>query len=91
MADFFDCAADAGPADLRRLHPAPQRLFLPLVATSRCGWGARSTWDPAREDFVGDAQASALLGRPQRPGYTLREMVGVSKREWLVVGGQWQT
>jgi hypothetical protein len=37
--------------------------------------GRPLTWDPAREDFVGDAQASALLGRPQRPGYMLRQMV----------------
>jgi hypothetical protein len=28
-------------------------------------------WDPEREDFVGDAEASALLSRPQRQSYAL--------------------
>ena len=28
-------------------------------------------WDPDKEDFVGDAQASALRSRPQRAPYTI--------------------
>ena len=29
------------------------------------------TWDPEKEDFVGDEQASALVSRPQREPYTI--------------------
>ena len=36
--------------------------------------GRRLTWDPEREDFVGDAEARSLLSRPQRKGYTLAEL-----------------
>ena len=74
MANFFHCVRTRA-ADLRRLHPAPHASVPATCRTSRCGWARPLAWDPAREDFVGDAQASALLGRPQRPGYTLREMV----------------
>jgi hypothetical protein len=28
-------------------------------------------WDPVKEDFIGDQQASALVGRPQRAPYTI--------------------
>lgn len=28
--------------------------------------GRRARWDPAKEDFVGDAAASAMLDRPMR-------------------------
>jgi len=29
-------------------------------------------WDPAKEDFIGDQQASALLARPQRQPYDIK-------------------
>jgi hypothetical protein len=32
------------------------------------------TWDPLAEDFVGDAEASAMLRRPQREGYRIEEL-----------------
>jgi hypothetical protein len=28
-------------------------------------------WDPDKEDFIGDEEASALLKRPQRAPYTI--------------------
>jgi len=28
-------------------------------------------WDPNKEDFVGDQQASSLVSRPQRAPYTI--------------------
>jgi hypothetical protein len=28
-------------------------------------------WDPDKEDFVGDEQASALVSRPQREPYSI--------------------
>jgi hypothetical protein len=33
--------------------------------------GRKLRWDPVREDFVGDAEASALLSRTQREPYTI--------------------
>ncbi len=31
-------------------------------------------WDPQKEDFIGDTDATAMLSRPQRKGYTLAEL-----------------
>ena len=31
--------------------------------------GRKLRWEPDKEDFVGDDQASALVARPQRPGF----------------------
>jgi predicted dehydrogenase len=74
VADFFDCLRTrAQPiSDVFTQHRSVSSCHLCNIALRL---GRPLTWDPAREDFVGDAQASALLGRPQRPGYTLREMV----------------
>jgi hypothetical protein len=33
--------------------------------------GRKLRWDPEKEGFVGDEQASALVARPQRPPYTV--------------------
>jgi hypothetical protein len=33
--------------------------------------GRPLTWDPAREQFVGDDEANALLERPRRTGFEL--------------------
>lgn len=33
--------------------------------------GRKLTWDPAKEEFVNDAEANALLGRPMRAPWTL--------------------
>ena len=33
--------------------------------------GRKLKWDPKKEDFVGDQQASALVSRPQREPYTI--------------------
>ena len=29
------------------------------------------TWDPAKEEIVGDSEANAMLTRPQRAGYEI--------------------
>ncbi|MFM8434558.1 MAG: gfo/Idh/MocA family oxidoreductase, partial [Planctomycetia bacterium] len=34
-----------------------------------CKLGRPLKWDPAAERFVGDAEADALLARPQRQGF----------------------
>ena len=31
--------------------------------------GRKLRWDPAKEDFIDDEQASALVARPQRAPY----------------------
>jgi hypothetical protein len=33
--------------------------------------GRKLRWDPNKEDFIGDEQASALVARPQRAPYTI--------------------
>jgi hypothetical protein len=33
--------------------------------------GRKLRWDPEKQDFIGDAEASALLSRPQRKPYTI--------------------
>jgi hypothetical protein len=33
--------------------------------------GRKLRWDPEKEDFNGDEQASALVARPQRSPYTI--------------------
>jgi hypothetical protein len=33
--------------------------------------GRKLTWDPQREDFIGDPDASAMLKREQRAPYTI--------------------
>jgi hypothetical protein len=34
--------------------------------------GRKLRWDPDKEDFVGDDQASAMLSRQQRPKYAIQ-------------------
>ena len=34
--------------------------------------GRTLTWNPDTQDFVGDKQASALVARPQRPGFEIK-------------------
>ena len=33
--------------------------------------GRKLTWDPQKEDFVGDEQASAMVAREQRAGFEI--------------------
>jgi predicted dehydrogenase len=75
MADFFDCLTSrAQPiSDVFTQHRSVSSCHLANIALRL---GRPLTWDPVREDFIGDTQASALLSRPQRPGYTLREIAG---------------
>jgi myo-inositol 2-dehydrogenase / D-chiro-inositol 1-dehydrogenase len=42
------------------------------LGTIACRLGRKLTWDPAAERFVGDAEADALLSRPQRAGFEVR-------------------
>ena len=36
--------------------------------------GRKLQWDPVKEDFIGDAEASAMRSRRQREPYTIEKM-----------------
>jgi predicted dehydrogenase len=68
MANFFDCVKDRSLpiSDAFTHHRA-------LTACHLCNIAMKLDrpvrWDPAREDIVGDPEATALLARPQREPY----------------------
>jgi len=70
MRNLFACVKD-------RSHPVSD-VFTHHRAVSSCHLsniamllGRTLRWDPAQEDFLGDEQAGALVGRPQRVGYAM--------------------
>jgi predicted dehydrogenase len=69
MANFFECARDrAVPvSDVWSHHRSLTTCHLANIAI-RLG-GRKLTWDPAREEIVGDSEANAWLTRPQRAGF----------------------
>jgi hypothetical protein len=71
MGNFFDCvAARRQPiADVEAGHRSVTACHLGSIA---CKLGRKLMWDPAAERFVGDAEADAMLSRPQRPGFEVR-------------------
>ncbi|MFM8379544.1 MAG: Gfo/Idh/MocA family protein [Planctomycetia bacterium] len=68
MGNFFDCvAARRQPiADVESGHRSVSVCHLGNIS---CKLGRPLKWDPAAERFVGDAEADALLARPQRQGF----------------------
>jgi predicted dehydrogenase len=71
MANFFECARDrAVPvADVWTHHRALSTCHLANIAI-RLG-GRKLTWDPAKEEIVGDNEANSWLSRPQRAGFEI--------------------
>jgi len=71
MGNFFDCvAARRQPiADVEAGHRSVSTCHLGNIA---CRLGRPLTWDPAAERFVSDAEADAMLSRPQRAGFEVR-------------------
>jgi len=71
MGNFFDCvAARRQPiADVEAGHRSVSVCHLGNIA---CRLGRKLAWDPAAERFVSDADADAMLARPQRPGFEVR-------------------
>jgi len=70
MDNFFECVADRSLpiSDVFSHHRSLSACHLCNIAMRL----KRSLdWDPAREDFVGDREASGLLSREQRKPYTL--------------------
>ncbi len=71
MGNFFDCvAARRQPiADVESGHRSVSVCHLGNIS---CRLGRPLKWDPAAERFVGDAEADAMLSRPQRKGFEVR-------------------
>jgi len=69
MANFFDCCRDRStPAsDVWSHHRSLTTCHLANIAI-RLG-GRKLTWDPIKEEIVGDSEANSWLSRPQRSGY----------------------
>ncbi len=71
MPNFFECMRDRSVpvSDVWTHHRALTTCHLANIAL-RMG-REKITWDPTREEIVGDSEANALLTRPQRPGYEI--------------------
>ena len=70
MQDFFSCIKDrALPiSDVFTHHRSVSVCHLANIAML-CG--RKLTWDPRKEDFVGDEQASSMVSRKQRKGFEI--------------------
>lgn len=70
MQNFFECIRDRSlpVSDVYSHHRAVSCCHLANIALRL---GRPLAWDAEREDFVGDAEATALLSRPQRKPYEL--------------------
>ncbi len=70
MQNFFDCVADRGEpvSDVYSHHRELTSCHLCNIAMLL---KRKLRWDPEKEDFIGDQQASALVGRPRREPYTI--------------------
>ncbi|MGP0068738.1 MAG: Gfo/Idh/MocA family protein [Isosphaeraceae bacterium] len=69
MANFFECIRDRSVpvSDVWTHHRALTTCHLANIAI-RLG-RHKLTWDPAKEEIVGDSEANAWQARPQRAGY----------------------
>jgi predicted dehydrogenase len=71
MANFFECLRDRSVpvSDVWSHHRALTTCHLSNIAM-RLG-RHKLTWDPAKEEIVGDSEANAFQTRPQRAGYEI--------------------
>jgi predicted dehydrogenase len=70
MHNFFDCVKDGGRtiSDPWTHHRSVSACHLANISLEL---GRKLQFDPEKEDFVGDAEASAMLKREQRPKYSI--------------------
>ena len=71
MANFFECLRDRSVpvSDVWSHHRALTTCHLANIALRL---GRKSlTWDPAKEEIVGDSEANALQSRHQRAPYEI--------------------
>lgn len=71
MQNFFACVKDRGEpvSDVFSHHREVSSCHLCNIAMLL---KRKLRWDPRKEDFIGDAQASALVARLQRPAYAIK-------------------
>jgi predicted dehydrogenase len=71
MANFFECLRDRSVpvSDVWSHHRALTTCHLANIALRLDR--KKLTWDPAREQIVGDSEANTFLTRPQRAGYEI--------------------
>lgn len=70
MQNFFDCvkSRELPISDVYTHHRSVSVCHLANIAMIL---DRELTWDPKQEDFVGDAEATAMLSREQRKPYTI--------------------
>jgi hypothetical protein len=71
MANFFECLRDRSEpvSDVWTHHRALTTCHLANIALRLKR--QKLTWDPAKEEIVGDSEANAFLTRPQRGPYEI--------------------
>jgi len=71
MGNFFDClrTRQLPVSDIASSHRTTSTCHLGNIAMKL---GRPLTWDPQKEQFVGDDQANSLLSRPQRKGFEIK-------------------
>lgn len=68
MGNFFECVRSRKPpiCDVEIGHRSISVAHLGVISVRL---GRALKWDPAKEDFIGDAEASSWLSRPMRAPY----------------------
>ena len=68
MANFFDCVrSQQDPiSDVLSQHRSAITCHIGNISMQL---GRKLKWDPAREEFIGDDEANAMLKREQRSGF----------------------
>jgi len=71
MGNFFECMGDRSlpVSDVFTHHRSVSACHLANIAMRL---GRKVRWDPAKEEFPGDLEASAMLRREQRKPYTIQ-------------------
>jgi len=70
MANFFDCVKTRRQpvSDVVSQHRSASACHLGNIS---CRLGRKLTWDPEKEEFIGDDEANAMRSRPQREPYQI--------------------
>ena len=70
MGNFFQCIKDRSKpiSDVWFHHRAVSACQLANIAIRV---GRKVRWDPVKQDFIGNQEASAMLRRPQREPYAV--------------------
>jgi len=68
IGNFFDCVA-AGRQPIADVESGHRSVTVCHLGNISCTLGRPLQWDPTTERFVNDAEADAMLSRPQRMGF----------------------